>query len=70
MAIDTQNKRRSVQAYLFGLVRPVADGTVGTADRPTVAWFYAGLAYAALEAVTGSPQVVVVGFLQNVGWPR
>lgn len=45
MAIDTENKRRSVQAYSFGLMRPVADGSVGVADRPTVAWLYSGLSY-------------------------
>lgn len=51
MAIDTENKRRSVQAYLLGLVRPLADGTVGDADRATVGWFYAGITYAAAVVV-------------------
>lgn len=45
MAIDTQNKRRSVQAYTLGLMRPVADGTIGMADRATVTWYYSGLSY-------------------------
>ncbi len=46
MAIDTENKRRSVQAYTFGLMRPLADGTVDQSDRATVTWFYSGLTYA------------------------
>jgi hypothetical protein len=45
MAIDTEDKRRSVQAYTMGLMRPVADGTVDAADRATCAWFYTGLTY-------------------------
>lgn len=51
MAIDTENKRRSVQAYLLGLVRPVADGAITSPDRATVGWFYSGLAYAGVVAV-------------------
>lgn len=43
MAIDTENKRRSVQAYTFGLIRPVTDGTIDAADRAIVAWFYSGI---------------------------
>lgn len=46
MAIDTENKRRSVQAYLMGAVRPVPDGTIDASDRACSAWFYSGLAYA------------------------
>jgi hypothetical protein len=45
MAIDTQSKRRSVQAYTSGLMRPVPDGTVAVADRATATWLYAGPAY-------------------------
>lgn len=70
MAIDTKAKRASVQAYTFGLMRPPPDGTVGTSDRPTVAWFYAGLTYAALAAVAIRAQQLVVGFLTNVGSPQ
>lgn len=51
MAIDTENKRRSVQSYSTGLM-PVPDGTIGAADRATVGWRYAGITYSALVAVT------------------
>lgn len=43
--IDTQDKRRSVQAYTEGLVRPVPDGAIGAADRATCTWFYSGISY-------------------------
>lgn len=46
MAIDTENKRRSVQAYTFGLVRPIPDGTIAAPDRATSAWYYSGITYA------------------------
>ena len=45
MAIDTEDKRRSVQAYTLGLVRPVADNSVDVGDRATAAWLYSGLNY-------------------------
>jgi hypothetical protein len=51
MAIDTEDKRRSVQAYTLGLLRPVADASVDTQDRPTVGWFYSGITYSAAAAV-------------------
>ena len=47
MAIDTQNKRRSVHGYTHTPIYPVADGTVGTQDRPHVAWLYAGITISA-----------------------
>lgn len=50
MAIDTQNKRRSVGGYCAGLAYPVPDGTVGTADRAHIAWLYAGLTYSGVVA--------------------
>lgn len=50
MAIDTENKRRSVQGYNIGIM-PVPDGTIGTADRATKAWLYAGIAYAVPVAI-------------------
>ena len=53
MAIDTENKRRSVQAYWVGAARPVPDGAIGAADRATSAWFYAGITYALPSAVIG-----------------
>ncbi len=43
MAIDSKAKRASVQAYIFGSMRPPPDGTVGDSDRPVVAWLYAGV---------------------------
>lgn len=43
MAIDTQNKRRSVQAYGGAIVYPLADGTISSADREHVSWLYAGI---------------------------
>jgi hypothetical protein len=52
MAIDTENKRRSVQGYTIGGIMPVPDGTVGTTDRPSLAWLYAGISYAAVAAIT------------------
>lgn len=45
MAIDTRNKRASVQAYTLGLQRPLADGAITAPDRATSGWHYAGLAY-------------------------
>ncbi len=45
MAIDTETKRRSVQAYTFGLMRPLADGTINSGDRACAAWLYSGLSY-------------------------
>ena len=51
MAIDTENKRRSVQAYWVGLARPVPDGTIDAADRATSAWFYSGITYDAPSAI-------------------
>lgn len=53
MAIDTENKRRSVQAYWVGAARPVPDGAIGAADRATSAWFYAGITYALPSDVIG-----------------
>lgn len=37
----SQTKRRSVQAYTLGLMRPVATGTIGILARATVAWLFA-----------------------------
>lgn len=36
-----ETKRRSVQAYTLGLMRPVATGTIGILARATVAWLFA-----------------------------
>lgn len=45
MAIDTANKRASVQAYFLGGMRPAPDGTVDAGDRATLGWAYSGLTY-------------------------
>ena len=47
MAIDTQNKRRSVQGYTGTPVYPVPDGTITTPDFQDVGWIYAGLTLSA-----------------------
>ena len=41
--IDTQNKRRSVVQYAPFTIAPVADGTIGDADREQATWLYSGL---------------------------
>ena len=64
MAVDTAAKRASVQSYTLGLMRPPPDGTVGTQDRPTLAWFYAGMVYAAAVLVVSR---VLAPFICNVG---
>lgn len=43
MAIDTQTKRRSVSGYSGLIIAPVADGTIGAADREHIAGLYAGI---------------------------
>lgn len=45
MAIDTENKRRSVQAYWIGGMRPVPDAIIDASDRAASAGYYAGLTY-------------------------
>lgn len=50
MAIDTESKRRSVHGYGIGTIAPVADGTIGSADREHMAWLYAGIAASAPAA--------------------
>ncbi len=47
MAIDTAQKRRSVQASWPTCMLPVADGTISAPDRAQAAWFYAGQTYGA-----------------------
>jgi hypothetical protein len=48
MAIDSEDKRRSVTGVIGNFtIKPIADGTVGTADRAHAACFYSGLTYAA-----------------------
>jgi hypothetical protein len=52
MAIDTENKRRSVQGYSIGIM-PVPDGTIGAGDRANLAWLYAGITYDVVAALIG-----------------
>ena len=46
MAVDTENKRRSVICVL-----PAPDGTIAAVDRQQISWIYSGIAVA--EAVAG-----------------
>lgn len=64
MAIDTETKRRSVQAYTFGLMRPLPDGAISSGDRATVAWLYSGLSYSPAQ-----PAVPVVTPAKKRGGP-
>lgn len=54
MAIDTQNKRRSVQGMHLGQVRPLADGTISEPDRAAVVWLYYGIDYESPVVSTGA----------------
>lgn len=65
MAINTRNRRSSVQAYLFGMMRPLADGTINTADRATLNWMYSGLTYT--PTPPGSANEPWSGFICNMG---
>ena len=42
MAIDSENKRRSVSGYTGRVVLPSSDGRISAADRAHAAGFYAG----------------------------
>ena len=48
MAVDTENKRRSVSGYTGNVILPVSDGSISAADRAHVAGLYSGLVYSAL----------------------
>lgn len=43
MAVDTQTKRRSVSGYSGIIIAPLADATIGAADREHIAGLYAGI---------------------------
>jgi hypothetical protein len=46
MAIDTEDKRRSVSVrYGQFTIMPVADGTIDQADQPQARWLYRGFTY-------------------------
>jgi hypothetical protein len=59
MAVDTENKRRSVSGYTCTCVYPVADGTVDVNDREMVAWLYSGIDPAAPSADEGTPMTLM-----------
>ncbi len=61
MAIDTENKRRSVMAYAGTGMMPVPDGTIDASDRATLAWLYAGLSYGSPVAQI-SKRILGIGF--------
>lgn len=50
---DTENKRRSAVCCIPHVVYPLADGTIGAADREQVAYIYSGI------AVSGAPVITV-----------
>jgi len=68
MAIDSETKRRSAQQGAAGNLRPVADGTVGTADRAVAAWFYSGLTYDAPSAEITIIWSAVMSVLLDLIW--
>lgn len=43
MAVDTENKRRSVSGYTGSVILPAADARISAADRAHVARIYRGL---------------------------
>ena len=62
MAIDTEEKRRSVSGYAGGSpVLPVADGTVAVGDRAHVAWLYSGFNYTVLVTATPARRLLLLG---------
>lgn len=40
MALDTANKRRSVQGYTLTPIAPIPDGSIDAFDRAQMAWLY------------------------------
>ena len=68
MAINTENKRRSVQGYGGVFMPPRPDGTINTPDREHVAWLYAGIT--ASDPTTASEDFVVVFHGRKIlaGW--
>lgn len=74
MAIDTENKRRSVHGYTLNCVGPVPDGSVDNPDRAHTAWYYSGFTYSVIVSYVGGPfwpphpeDIRVVTFLNNQG---
>lgn len=43
MALDTANKRRSVQGYTLTPIAPIPDGSIDAFDRAQMAWLYSGI---------------------------
>lgn len=57
MAIDTENKRRSISGYSGLAIAPVPDGAFSLADRAHMVWLYAldaiGAAVDPAQALSG-----------------
>ena len=64
MAIDTENKRRSVMDYAGTGIMPVPDGTIDASDRACIGWLYSGIAFAASVA----PIREIHGFADLLNW--
>ena len=78
MAIDTENKRRSVIGYTHpAIVLPLPDGTISQLDRQHVCGIYSGIAAAAAAVAAGyligTPDVVhhlaTPGVVAHLGTP-
>lgn len=52
MAIDTENKRRSVMGYGGAVTYPRPDGAITKPDREHTTWLYAGIPAGAPPAAT------------------
>lgn len=57
--VDTEDKRRAVQAMTFGLVRPVADNDIAAADRGAAQWLYSSGGAPVVAAGTGHLRIGV-----------
>ena len=60
MALDTANKRRSVQGYTLTPIAPIPDGSIDAFDRAQMAWLYSGIESAA-AVVTDTPTALLRG---------
>lgn len=64
MAIDTENKRRSVLSYPYFGMAPEADSTLDSGDRAQIAGVYSGFGAPAV-ALTAVPRWTVLGALRT-----
>ena len=60
MALDTANKRRSVQGYTLTPIAPIPDGSIDAFDRAQMAWLYSGIESAA-AVVSDTPTALLRG---------